>query len=776
MRVWGLLCLVGPLIFGISTVQAQASAELPADFYERHVQPIFNQRCLACHSCFNAPCQLNLQNFEGFTRGANKSNVYQGTRTKSVAPTRMWIDAQSAEEWSHQGFYSINTSTKLEENIFYRLLHLRGERPELTVSKRVDESMMCPDTVRAVKNLEKKDPELAMPYGLPPLTTAQLQTVGAWLQAGAPVPEKRPVHAISKKTKNEISDWEELLNKKDLRHQLVSRYIYEHLFLAHLHFKADQGVFYRLVRSKTACEKGVEEIATRRPNDDPGMKKFFYCLQQFPGEVVMKTHIPYELSSEKRKQINKIFFSTSWKVSALPSYEAGVAENPFKAFHEIPSKSRYEFLLLDAQYHISTFIKGPVCNGSFAVNSIQEQFYVFFIDPKSDNMVQSAVYEKSVEGPLMLPGVWGSDVNLATTPILMAKLKDHRESYRKLRSEDLRKFRPQGYSLEDIWDGYGINNNAALTVFRHDDNAVVLKGAVGDLSKTVFVVDYPLFERLVYNLVVNFDVFGNVSHQLLTRIYMDMIRMEAEELFLQFLPPEQRLQYRREWYRGVFAEAKMAYVFPTVGVEAPTAVRFTEATNTKQQMVEKILFYRMKPEVRGPIDALNWKTLTVPESGVAVPALDSVEQGLRKIASVKADKKTPFAKFFPDTAYVMIKQNGKVNRVFSLIHNKEHENISWILGESLRMDPKADTLTFVEGYYAPYPNQLFSVDEKEMTKFTDTIFAISSERQYQKFVKEFGVQRTSSDFWSHYDELSTHFKSFAPIDFGYIDLTRYNLR
>lgn len=777
MRVWVLLSgLLLPLLFGFSFAQAQAPAELPADFYERHVQPIFNQRCLACHSCFNAPCQLNLQNFEGFVRGANKSNVYQGTRTKSVAPTRMWVDGQSAEEWSRHGFFSVNTSTKLEENIFYRLLHLRGDQPDRTVSKRVDESMVCPDTVGAVKAIEKKNPELAMPYGLPPLTTSQLQTVGAWLQAGAPVPAKRTVHAISKKVQSEIRAWEDFLNKKDLRHQLVSRYIYEHLFLAHLHFPEQEGVFYRLVRSKTSCEKGIQEIATRRPNDDPGTKKFFYCLNQFPGELVMKTHIPYDLSAARRKTFNKLFFATPWKVTQLPSYEAGVAENPFKAFHQIPSKARYEFLLMDAQYHISTFIKGPVCNGSFAVNSIQEQFYVFFIDPKSDNMIQSASYERSVEGPLMLPGVWGSDVSLATTPVLLAKLKDHREAYRKLRSDDLKKFRPQGYTLEDVWDGQGSNDNAVLTVFRHDDNAVVLKGAVGDLSKTVFVLDYPLFERLVYNLVVNFDVFGNVSHQLLTRIYMDMIRMEAEELFLQFLPPEQRLQYRREWYRGVFAEAKMAYVFPTVGIEAPTGVRFTEATNTKQQMVEKILFYRMKPEVRGSLDALNWKTVAVPENGVSLRKLDAIEQELRKVVSVKAEKKTSFARYFPDTAYVVLKKGTEVSRVFSVIHNKEHENISWILGESLRMDPKADTLTFVEGYYAPYPNQFFVVDEKDIKKFVDAVSAVSSDRQYQKLVKEFGVQRSSPDFWSHYDELNTHFKKVAPIEFGYLDLTRYSLK
>ena len=33
-----------------------------------------------------------------------------------------------------------------------------------------------------------------------------------------------------------------------------------------------------------------------------------------------------------------------------------------------------------------------------------------------------------------------------------------------------------------------------------------------------------------------FDVFGNVAHQVSTRLYMDHLRMQAELLFLSFLP------------------------------------------------------------------------------------------------------------------------------------------------------------------------------------------------------------------------------------------------
>jgi hypothetical protein len=65
---------------------------------------------------------------------------------------------------------------------------------------------------------------------------------------------------------------------------------------------------------------------------------------------------------------------------------------------------------------IDTFLKGPVCNGSIAVNSIQEQFFAFFLRPDADDMVMLAEYARRAQDLLILPGVWGSDVILDGIP------------------------------------------------------------------------------------------------------------------------------------------------------------------------------------------------------------------------------------------------------------------------------------------------------------------------------------------------------------------------
>jgi len=66
---------------GINSQSAPAS-----DDYTSRIQPIFDSRCIACHSCYNAPCQLNLQSHSGLARGATKLNVYETAPDRRASP------------------------------------------------------------------------------------------------------------------------------------------------------------------------------------------------------------------------------------------------------------------------------------------------------------------------------------------------------------------------------------------------------------------------------------------------------------------------------------------------------------------------------------------------------------------------------------------------------------------------------------------------------------------------------------------------------------------
>jgi fatty acid cis/trans isomerase CTI len=304
---------------------------------------------------------------------------------------------------------------------------------------------------------------------------------------------------------------------------------------------------------------------------------------------------------------------------------------------------------------------------------------------------------------------------------------------------------------------------------------VVAQGAVGDLPKTVFIMDYALLERLVYNLVVNYDVFGNVGHQVLTRLYMDMIRMEAEELFLDFLPPSQRAGLRKSWYRGgLLTDLKLRYVFPLVNDTAPTGVSYRRDADAKVELVGRVINDYLPPQVRGQVDVLNRKVLRLPQGGAA-PELTAAEQALRRIASIKAVSATPYARFFPDLAIVLVRGEDGSARLYSIVHNREHTNISWMSGESERFDPQEDSLTIRAGVLGAYPNMFFVVPEADIGLFSDAVARLKSAADYERLVDTFGVRRSNEKFWLAYDAInSTHLAS-DPVRSGTLDLTRYAL-
>ena len=92
----------------------------------------------------------------------------------------------------------------------------------------------------------------------------------------------------------------------------------------------------------------------------------------------------------------ELFLEPQYTVRKLPGYSPKIASNPFKSFEQIPVKSRYKFLLEEAQFSIMNFIKGPVCRGQIALNVIEEHFWVMFMDPETiDPELDAATLQES---------------------------------------------------------------------------------------------------------------------------------------------------------------------------------------------------------------------------------------------------------------------------------------------------------------------------------------------------------------------------------------------
>ena len=159
--------------------------------YEQQVKPILERRCVVCHGCYDAPCQLKLSSAEGLRRGASDELVYNPSRLEAAQPTRLFVDARTTEEWRSLGFHPVlnegrqTAEQNLKNSPLYHMLHLKQQHPQPD-SKRLpdrftlglDREQTCP-TLKTVDKFAREHPLWGMPYAMPNLSEKRFE---AWRQ------------------------------------------------------------------------------------------------------------------------------------------------------------------------------------------------------------------------------------------------------------------------------------------------------------------------------------------------------------------------------------------------------------------------------------------------------------------------------------------------------------------------------------------------------------------------------------------------------------------
>jgi hypothetical protein len=642
--------------------------------YAADIQPLFDRYCVACHACFDAPCQLDLTEAAGVTRGASKQPVYDGCRLETAEPTRLSIDAGTTADWRKRGFFSVLGGGD-QTSVLVRLLdaaHARSPQPNRPLPTDMDigigRAHVCADPSE-IEEILDDNPHPGMPFALPAMPSGDVEKVRAWIAQGAPVAV--PEVVIPAAEAAQILRWEEWLNDRRLRRALTARWLYEHWAIARLHFdNQNTGHFFRLVRSRTPSGVPVDEIATRHPNSDPG-GVFYYRFRRQPGTRVYKTHIRFALNPALLQRIEQSFFTEDWDVDGLPGYSDSERANPFVTFAAIPAIARYRFMLEHAGYFVRTFIRGPVCRGQLATDVIRDHFWVMFQDPKSDPYVRDAAFRAQVDGLLALPGI---DSDLLGAAEGWIGSTEARNRYAMLRDEQLANAQPQGAAVDAIWDGDGSNENALLTVFRHHDSASVRHGWLGQLPLTAWWLDYPLFERSYYNLR-----FAGINRN------PDPVN-------------------RRE--------------------DSP---RFA------------------------------W------------------EEQLRALSDVPAAS-MPAIAHLPDASLLRVVGQDGTREVSTVIRNRRHSNVAFVLGESLRYEPDKDTLSILPGVVTGYPNFIIDVPADAIASFVAALRgepAGAGDAFARHIVDVWGVRRSAPAFWSIFHDINDYLVEADPPESGLLDLNRY---
>ncbi len=736
--------------------------------YHRDIEPILEKRCIACHGCYDAPCQLKLDSFAGMDRGATQNIVYDGERLLAANMTRLFEDAQTTAEWRGKGFYPVlNERTQTPEinlhgSTLFKMLELKSKHPlpsSITPSASFDFSLgrnqQCP-SIESFDQFAKDYPLWGMPYGLRALDDDDFDTIKRWLEEGA---LRQPRSALGKSSQNQINQWEIFLNDSSLKQQLVSRYIFEHLFFAHIYFDSKgRGGYFKLVRSANSPGQTIKQISTRRPYDHPGIERVYYRFQKVQSVIVAKNHMPYLLDDKRMQRWRDLFLRPDYTVYELPSYQPEVSANPFIAFADIPVKSRYQFMLDEARFSIMAFIKGPVCRGQIALNVIQDQFWVMFVKPDEMKPLIAEDYLRKHNDVMRLPSEQESNVLPISTWIKYSKLH---KKYLQEKDQLLQEYFPngKGITLDLIWDGGEENNqNAALTIFRHFDSATVEKGFIGNKPKTAWLIGYPLLERIHYLLVAGFDIYGNLGHQLVTRLYMDFLRMEGEYNFLQLLPEETAKKELKHWYQGSEDQVD-SYIKSMSTMERGGPDIEYHTGNHKQELFEKLSEeFGHSLITRGSVNLDSQSTNT-----------ENLIYSLDHIKGIPVSR-------LAEVSLLRISSNSGPDKVYSLIANRAHKNVSQLFGEADRIIVAEQTLTVVEGILGDYPNIFFHINENQVAQFVETVKLLQTEEDYDNFLDRFAVRRNSDQFWTFSDWLNEHFQASKPIEAGILDYNRLDRR
>ena len=738
----------------------------PGMSYRQDVQPILDKRCAVCHACYDAQCQLKLSAWEGIARGASKQKVYDAARLSEAPTTRLFVDAQAPSAWRARDFHPVLNEraatpvANLSGSVLFRMLDLKRRHPlpdapvlPKSFEFSLDRTQQCA-RIEEFDRFERSYPQWGMPFGLPPLSDAEHAALVHWLELGAPFEGPEPLPAA---VEEQVQAWETFLNGDSPKERLTSRYIYEHLFLAHLHFDSDpKRHYFRMVRSSTPPGEPVRDVATRRPYDDPGTDRVYYRLEPERETLVAKTHMPYALGPGRMARWRELFLTPEYEVPALPDYASVTAANPFAAFEALPVNARYRFMLDQAEFTIMGFIKGPVCRGQVALNVIEDQFWVFFTNPDAVDPEVNAAFLARERTNLGVPSENGSSALILSTWLEYSRREDR---YLKAKSEFLQRNLDLSskVNLDLIWDGDGHNPNAALTVFRHYDSASVVQGLVGARPKTAWVIGYPLLERIHYLLVAGFDVYGNTGHQLNSRLYMDFLRMEGEFNFLVLLPKAQRETVRDHWYRGASQSVKDYLHGRKAWFDQESGIDYR--SDDPQRELYDLLRARMAPVLGNRFDL----------STVEDPALRG---DLLTLAAVAGRSLS----FMPEAGFLRVDEPAGSAQYFTLIRNTGHSNVTHLIRESAALLPDENTLTVVPGFIGAYPNTLYVVPRAGLREFIEGVRTLASEPDYRALADRFAIRRTHPAFWVHSDALQAAYQRAVPGEAGLFDYNRLENR
>ena len=634
----------------------------------------------------------------------------------------------------------------------------------------LDRKASCP-TLAEFDDYASEHPEQGMPFALPNLDASAVPDARALARAGraAAAPP-----ALDAAVAEQIATWEQFLNGQSLKERLVARYLYEHLFLGNLHFEGqDPRSFFQLLRSKTP--PGAADRADRDARGRTAIPADPSSIACARSRAAWSPRPTSRTSCRRRACSGCASCSSStpdYTVKALPSYE------PERRRESVPSlRGAAASLSLPLPAGGCALLHRGLHQGPRLPRpSGAERDRGPLLDRCSS--IPTRRSRPTARTSTSLPTTWRSRTRWKTTCRLVTQLRPLFEA-RKSLSRGAAQSRSRGAcrcpSIARsglLWNGGGTNPNAALTVYRHSDSASVDQGFVGEPPETAWFLDYPLLERIHYLLVAGFDVYGNLGHQLNTRLHMDVLRMEAEDNLLAYMPAKARKAIHDSWYQGIRSGDGDDIVPWWMDVDLVTGYQ----TASPQQELYDHLAARLGPLSKPtiPRPCAGTKTVTRRRARQRSCAPTKPSTSCRACTARSSNSCRTWPSFASSWAGA-----PEADLAYTLLSDKSYDNVSSMFSEHKlgdRRDASGDRQTVLPWLEGSYPEFFFVVPLADVDSFVARYEGIQNRDDYERFTARFGIRRTNPAFWKAADWFNAQALREQPERAGILDLNRYQNR
>jgi hypothetical protein len=152
-----------------------------------------------------------------------------------------------------------------------------------------------------------------------------------------------------------------------------------------------------------------------------------------------------------------------------------------------------------------------------------------------------------------------------------------------------------------------------------------------------------------------------------------------------------------------------------------------------------------------------------------------IQQADKALASMAARPaaELPGILQMPEVTFVRVRNDHGERTIYTVLRNRAHSNVAFMLGEEWRYQPERDRLTIYPGIIGSYPNFIFDVPTLQIREFTLSLGNTEGTKHFEQLVEKWGVRRTHPQFWEILHDITAWQKEREPLRAGIFDVHRY---